>query len=38
MKTNYPIVTNAEELTAAIARVRNAQKRFASYSQSGRRE
>ena len=33
MNTTYPTITNAEELTAAIARVRSAQKQFASYSQ-----
>ena len=33
MKYTYPAVTNAEELSAAIARVRAAQKQFATYSQ-----
>ena len=33
MKYTYPTVTNAEELSAAIARVRAAQKQFATYSQ-----
>ena len=33
MELNYTPVTNAEELTAAIARVRAAQKEFAAYSQ-----
>ena len=33
MTNTYPTVTNAEELSAVISRVRNAQKQFASYSQ-----
>ena len=33
MNTTYTTVTNAEELSAAIARVREAQKQFASYTQ-----
>ena len=33
METNYQTVISAEDLTAAIARVRAAQKEFASYSQ-----
>ena len=33
MKYTYPPVTNADELRAAIARVRTAQKTFASYTQ-----
>lgn len=30
MQYNYPIVTNPEELSAAIARVRSAQAKFAT--------
>ena len=33
MKYTYPTVTNSEELSAAIARVRAAQKQFATYTQ-----
>ena len=33
METNYQTVITAEDLTASIARVRTAQKRFATYSQ-----
>jgi len=33
MQYNYPIVTNPEELSAAIARVRSAQAKFATYTQ-----
>ena len=33
MNTNYPIISNTEELTAAFTRVREAQKAFSGYSQ-----
>ena len=33
MNTNYPIISNTEELTAAFARVREAQKVFSTFSQ-----